>query len=177
MSPHLDYSYFSDLKAFRKYKLQYPKNSVIGYLNINSLRNKIFGLWEIMSGKSLDYFVVSKTKLGSSFPSAKFHINEYKVNARSERDKNGGRLIKFVRKGFIYKRLKKLEPKSSEVICWELTISNKKLIFFSVYRPPNQDNLDCFLNELTTSLSEASKMYDNFLVMGHFNIDVSLPSH
>lgn len=40
----LDYSYFSDLKAFRKYKLQYPKNSVVGYLNINSLRNKIFGL-------------------------------------------------------------------------------------------------------------------------------------
>ena len=50
----LDYSYFSDLEAFRKCKLQYPINPAIGYLNINSLRNKIVDLREIMSDIFLD---------------------------------------------------------------------------------------------------------------------------
>ena len=130
-----------------------------------------------MSDISLDYFVVSETKLDSSFPSAQFHINGYEVRARRDRDKSGGGLIEFVRKGFICKRLKKLEPKFSEVVRSEFTISNKKWICFSVYRPPTQNNLECFFNELATSLSQASIMCDNFIVMGDFNIDVNLPSH
>ena len=35
----------------------------------------------------LDYFVISETKLGSSFPSVQFHIGDYKIR---DRDKNGG---------------------------------------------------------------------------------------
>ena len=106
-----------------------------------------------------------------------FHINGYEVRARRDRDKSGGGLMEFVRKSFICKRLKKLEPKFSEVICSEFTILNKKWICFSVYRPSTQNNLECFFNELTTSLSQASVMCDNFIVMGDFNIDVNLPSH
>ena len=56
----LDHTYFPGLEAFRKCKLQYPKNPAIGYLNINSLRNKIVDLREIMSDISLDYFVISE---------------------------------------------------------------------------------------------------------------------
>ena len=132
----LDHSYFSDREAFRKCKLQYPKNSATGYLNINSLRNKSVGLREIMSDNSLDYFVVSETRLDSSFPSAQFHTNGSEVRARRDRGKSGGELIEFVRKGFICKRLKKIEPKYSEVICSEFKISDKKWIYFSAYRPP-----------------------------------------
>ena len=81
----------------------------------------------MMSGISLDYFVVTETKLESSFPSSQFHINNYEVRARRDRDKNGRGLIEFVRKSLVCRRLKKLEPKSSEVTCPEFTISNKKL--------------------------------------------------
>ena len=77
-----------------------------------------------MSDISSDYFVVSETKLDSSFPPAQFHINGYEVRARRDREKSGGGLMEFVRKSFICKRLKKLEPKFREVICSELTISN-----------------------------------------------------
>ena len=75
MSSYTYHSCFSDLEAFRKCKLKYPKNPVIGHLNINSLRNEIVDLRETMSGISLDYFVVNETKLDSSFPSAQFNIN------------------------------------------------------------------------------------------------------
>ena len=92
-----------------------------------------------MSDISLDYFVVSETKIDSSFPSAQFRINGYEVRAQRDRDKTGGGVIEFVRKGFICKRLRKLEPKFSEFICSEFTISNKNWICFSVYRPPTHN--------------------------------------
>ena len=37
----------------------------------------------------LDYFVVSETKLDSSFPSAQFHIGNYEIRNRKDRDKSG----------------------------------------------------------------------------------------
>ena len=64
----------SDLQILRKLRLKYPRNRLIGYLN--SLRNKIIGVREIIGRLQLDYFVTSETKLDSSFPSAQFHIGE-----------------------------------------------------------------------------------------------------
>ena len=58
---------------------------------------------------SLDYLVISETKLDESFPSAQFNINNYEIRNRRDRDKNGGGLTEFVRKGFITKRLKDYE--------------------------------------------------------------------
>ena len=40
---------------------------MIGYLNINTLRNKLTDLRVILKYLALDYFVLSKTKLDESF--------------------------------------------------------------------------------------------------------------
>ena len=40
-------------------------------------------------------------------------------------------------------------------------------------RPPSHDNLELFFDKLTSSLSKASESYENFIVMGDFNIDVT----
>ena len=55
------------------------KHLLIAYLNINSLRNKIIDLREILSSLSPDYLVLSKTKLDDSFPSAQFSIPDYEI--------------------------------------------------------------------------------------------------
>ena len=89
----LDHFCFSDLEDFRKCKLQYPRNLVIGYLNVNNLTNEIAELRENISGISLDCFIISETELDNSFPFAQFHINGYKVRARRDRGKNGVGLI------------------------------------------------------------------------------------
>ena len=51
----------------------------------------------------LDYSVISKTKLDSSFPSAQFHIGDYEIKNCRDRDKSGGGLTEFVKKGIITK--------------------------------------------------------------------------
>ena len=53
-----------------------------------------------MTGRlQLEYFVISETKLGYSFPYTQFHIGDYKIRSRRDRDKSGGWLIEFANKG------------------------------------------------------------------------------
>ena len=69
--------------------------------------------------------------------------------------------------------LKNFETSVSECICSEITISKRKWLCFSIYRPPFNENLDIFFEELTNSLSKASESYEHFIIMGDFNIDVT----
>ena len=99
---------------------------MIGYLNINSLRNKIVDLREIILELPLDYLVLSETKIDQSFPTVQFYIKGYVVRARRDRDKRGRGLIEFVKNSFISKMLKEYETKQSESICSEFTIADRK---------------------------------------------------
>ena len=74
----------SGFEAIRENRLKYVNNPLIGYLNINSLRNKIVDLREIILELSLDYLVLSETKIDQSFPTAQLYIKGYEVRARRE---------------------------------------------------------------------------------------------
>ena len=150
------------------------ENPLLGYLNINSLRNKIIDLREIIHYLNLDYFVLSETKIDSSFPSSQFAIDNYEIKARMDKNCNGGGLIKHVCKGIISRSLKEYETRHSETICSEMTISKKKWLCISICKPPEANNLNSFFEELNTSLSKACCKYENFAIMGYFNIDIKL---
>ena len=120
-----------------------------------------------------EYFVISETKLDDSFPSAQFAIENYEIRGRRDRDGHGGGLIEFVKRVIICKSVKQFETVISESICSEITISRKKWFCMGIYRPPNFYNLDTFFKEVTDSLSKASLTYENFIIMGDFNIDIS----
>ena len=60
----------SGFEAMRENRLKYVNNPLIGNLNINSSRNKIVDLKEIILKLSLDYLVLSETKINQSFPTA-----------------------------------------------------------------------------------------------------------
>ena len=139
---------------------------------MNSLRNKIVDLREIILKLSLDYLVLSETKIDQSFPTAQFYIKGFEVRARRDRGKHGGRLIEFVKNGFTSKRLKEYETKKSGSICSEFTIANRKWICLNIYRPPNPNNMNTFFDEITASLSKATMKCENIIIMGDFNIDI-----
>ena len=157
-------------EAIRENRLKYVNNPLIGYLNTNSLKNKIVHLKEIILELSLDYLVQSETKIGESFPAAQFYIKGNKVRATRDRDKHGGGLIEFVKNGFISKRLKEYETNQSESICSEFTIANRKWICLNTYRPPNPNNMNTFFDEITACLGKAAMKYEN--IMGGFNTDI-----
>ena len=64
--------------------LKSPKNVIIGYLNIYSLRNKFAAVEELIKEK-IDIGLISETKIDESFPNQQFKINGSKT-FRRDRD-------------------------------------------------------------------------------------------
>ena len=144
-------------------------------MNKNSVCNKIADLQIFIQNIPLDYLFLSGTKLDESFPNAQFNLDGYEITAGLDRDKNGGGLIVFVRRGIICKRISDFELSFSECICSELTISKSRWLCFSIYRPPDRGNLSIFFEELSESLSnKAIVKYQNIIAMGDFNIDLKI---
>ena len=114
----------AELHLLQKDKRQYLNNPLIGYLNINNVRNKTADLQIFIQNIPLDYLVLSETKLDESFPNAQFNLDGYEIRARRDRDKNGGSLNVFVRRGIICKRISDFELNFSECICSELKYQN-----------------------------------------------------
>ena len=82
----------AELHLLQKDKRQYLNNPLIGYLNINSVRNKTADLQIFIQNIPLDYLVLSETKLDENFPNVQFNLDGYEIKARRDRDKNGGSL-------------------------------------------------------------------------------------
>ena len=72
----------AELHLLQKDRRQYLRNHLIGYLNINSVRNKIADLQIFIQNIPLDYLVLSETKLDESFPNAQFNLDGYEIIVR-----------------------------------------------------------------------------------------------
>ena len=108
----------SDVSGLVKLGKDYINSPSIGYLNINSLSEKIIYLREICLKTSIDILCVDETKLDSSYPNAQFHIDGYQFPPfRKDRNKYGGGKMVYIREGIIAKRLENLEGKHSETVC------------------------------------------------------------
>ena len=68
---------------------------VFGHLNVNSLRTKFDFLWQIEG--SIDVFIISESKLDDSFPYGQYLIDGFHTPFRFDRNKNGGRILLYVR--------------------------------------------------------------------------------
>ena len=79
-----------DLIGFRKQRLTYPKNLIIGHLNINYLRNKFSSFQQTVLSKT-DILLLSETKFDDSFPDSQFFAEGCKMY-RKDRIKTGGGL-------------------------------------------------------------------------------------
>ena len=74
-------SHILNLDGLNKLSKEHQNNPVIGYLNINSLRNKINDLRKICRKTQIHILSIDETKLHESFPDAQFHIKGYQFPA------------------------------------------------------------------------------------------------
>ena len=89
---------------------EYCKNPSLRCLNINSLRNKIVSLRDVIAKVPIDILCIDETKLGDSFPDSQFLNGNYKFpRFRRDRNSKGGGNIVYLRQGLISKRLKNFE--------------------------------------------------------------------
>ena len=104
-------------------------------LDINPRGEKINHLHEICEESPIDILCVDEAKAD-----AQFRIND--------RNKYGRVKIVCIRQGLITRRLPKFETKMSETICVDLTSSKKKWCILFAYRPPQNNNLKTFFEEI-----------------------------
>ena len=111
---------------------------IVGYLNINSVRNKFDALREIVS-QNLDILMIAETKIDASFPTGQFALEGFATPFRLDRNANGGGLLVYIRSDIPAHRLDSFNFSDGiECISFEINLRKKKWVLFSVYRPPNQ---------------------------------------
>ena len=89
----------------------------ISYLNVNSLRNKIHDIRTMIHDITPEVFTVSETKIDNTFPNAQFMIDGYHDpgDFRKDRNKNGGGLITYIKRGIPHKQQPKIELADIEI--------------------------------------------------------------
>ena len=95
----------------------YSKNPVLGYFNVNALRNKIVSLRDVVAKVPIDILCINETKLVDSVPDSQFLIENYQFLpfCRDEGGPTGGGKIVYVRQGLISKILRILSHKPSKL--------------------------------------------------------------
>ena len=142
---------------------------IVGYLNINSIHNKLDAVREIVS-QNFDVLMIAETKIDASFPTGQFIIEGFATPFRLDRNANGGGLLVYVRSDIPSHRLNSFKFFDGiECISLEMNLRKKKWVLFSVYRPPNQSQ-DYLFENFGRALDHYSENFENFIFVGDFNM-------
>ena len=69
----------SDLKGVSKFRKAYPNNPIIGCLNINSLKEKIICLRDIISTFKIDVLSIDEPKLDTNIPDSFLNLEKIEI--------------------------------------------------------------------------------------------------
>ena len=152
-----------------------PDNLNFCYLNINSVRNKFTDFQEIING-NVDVASTAEAKIDASFSSAQFVLEGYHSPYRLDISSRSGGIFVYV-KSLIPSRRLSCENlcDSIQAVPFEIILRKEKWLVISIYRSPSQ-NSEYFLNNLTVMIDFFVDTYDNYLIIGDFNIEQSDPS-
>ena len=157
----------SNLNAIRKRNIN---RLIIGQLNINSLRKKFGSLVQQVTGNT-DILMISETKLDNSFPVSKYLIDGYAPPFRLDCDNNGGGIMLFVREDIPCKLLS-IENYPMKGFYVEINLRKAKWLLCCSCNP-NRCKIDFHLENLNRSLALYSSHYENFIILGDFNVEAN----
>ena len=103
-----------------------PKNVINSYININSIRNKIRHLDDMIAGL-VDVLSIEETKLDDSFPTNQFSIEHFKKPYRLDYSSKSGGLLTYVREDIPSRLLTNLKfPNDTQILSIELNLKKTK---------------------------------------------------
>ena len=144
------------------------------------MRYTVVDLRHVLSESELDILAISETKLCDEFPDSQFVIESYYIDGyynpaqfRKDRTTHDGELIVYVRNGISVKCVQTFKPPSQEIICLEITINKRKWLIYSFCRSESFSDLTTFLEELKKSIDKAINKYENIILMGDINVNMS----
>ena len=157
-------------ETFRKPKNDNPNKISSGHLNINSIRNKIEFLKELIV-VNVDIFLISETKINDTFPTGQFLINGYQLPLRFDRNGNKGGLLLYTGDHIPCKKLNLDFNPVIEVIAIEINLKKRKWLLIGSYNP-QKDRIRNHLNSIGNVLNDLCLKYENFILIGDFNSEI-----
>ena len=155
--------------SLKSLKLKKPQNVSMCFININSIRNKLSNLFTFLN-KNTDVIIIAETKLDSSFSSQQFFQEGFKIPYRLDCSKNKGGLLVYINENIPSRELKMVStPKDIQILTFELNLRKRKWLIIAIYKPPNQNDI-YFLNHLEELLEYYLCTYDDYIIIGDFNL-------
>ena len=163
-----------DLQKIKSFRYKFPKNVIVSYLNINSIRNKLTNLDRLI-GNYVDILSIGETKIDKSFPTSQFQLAIFKAPYRLDMSCTSGGLMTFVRKDITSRQLTDFKfPSDIQILPVELNFKKSKWLLFNIYRNPTGQSLTYFLECLSEAIIFYSQ-YDSILITGDFNAEPNDP--
>ena len=136
---------------------------------------KLFKVNSLMLEGVFDVFVLAETKMDGAFPDSQFFIKGCKMFSKN-RNRFGGSLSVYIRRGLITRRINHLEGSYIESIALlvQPRRSSKWTLFLCTYKPRNVTKHMCE-PEFNSMLFNASQHYDNLAILRDLNCDISHP--
>ena len=159
-------------------RINTPNEFLVVHLNVNGIQSK-FDELKILNGKLKAHIIfLSETKIDSSYPSAQFHMEGYRIY-RKDRAKGGGGLMAFCSSMLTTKQAKLPTPyKLIEVLAVNVTVNNNHMLFVGIYRPPKVVGLNYYgrlEQELNSVFTWATMECNTVILTGDLNLDRSRP--
>ena len=145
---------------------------IFSYLNINSIKKTFNDLQQLICN-SVDVLTIAAAKIDTSFPTAQFRLANYHILYRLDvSDKIEGILV-YIKSKIPTRQLNYVNLcKSIQVLPFEINLRKEKWLVMSIYRPPSR-NSEFFLNSLTSIIDHFTKLFDNYIIIGDFNLEPS----
>ena len=147
---------------------RHHKNVFLGYINVNLLGNKFESLNELIKD-TFHIFLVSESKLPSSFPDSQFSIPGYRI-VRKDRNKNGGGIIFYINEVIPFKVIESKQlPGNLEILKLEIILDKRKDFLMGLYKPLSFNGKD-FLFHLINAYNSFCTTYENITLICDFNM-------
>ena len=162
----------NQINTLQEIKIKNANRSIIGHLNVNSLRNKFEMLEEIIKYK-IDIFLIFVTKRDSSFPRGQFIIQGYNTPFKLDRNQSGRGLLLYVHEDIPCKTLNEYNrEKPIGNFFVEINLRSRKWLRSFSYNP-NVNLIADHLHHIGRGIDFYYSKYDNFNVFDDLNTEFS----
>ena len=157
----------NDLNKMKMQRLEHFHTLIVGHLNINSIINKFEIITEII--KNFDIFLISESKIDSTFPNMQFRINSYKL-VRRDRNRFSKGLMLYLNEEISCKFLNNhsVVP-NTQIICIEFHQLKRKWLLLGCYKLPTQSELK-FLATITKTDYFYLQKNENLFIIDNLNM-------
>ena len=152
-------------------RIQNLNRIIVGHININSIRNKFEMLSTLVRDK-VDILLISESKLNDTFPTSQFRINGFSPPFRKDRSEHGGGVLLYTRGDIPSRQLQVKSHGDIECIAVEVIIAKTKWFICGSYNPQKSLILS-HLSTLSSILENYMPLYDNFIILGDFNSEIT----